>query len=87
MFLCICLLYFHLFTCSWVIVYLHSRLLPVIANNYLLDGRALLINFERRCLLHHFNFKAPVHEIKFSPCGKYIAVTHGKQIHVWRTPG
>eukprot|EP00729_Bicosta_minor_P012335 gene12335-30732_t len=50
------------------------------------EGRALLVNFQRKALLHRFNFKAKVHDIKFSPCGKYFAVTHGKQVHVWQTP-
>jgi len=32
------------------------------------------------------NFKHPVVDAKFSPDGKYIAVTHGHHIHVWKTP-
>ncbi|KAI8390883.1 WD40 repeat-like protein [Radiomyces spectabilis] len=51
------------------------------------DGRALLINFPRRVILHHFNFKAEVRAIQFSPDGRYIAVTHGKQVQVWKSPG
>ncbi|KAJ7778254.1 WD40-repeat-containing domain protein [Mycena metata] len=50
------------------------------------DGRALLVNFRRGVILHHFNFHKKVKDIKFSPDGKYIAVTHGTQIQVWRTP-
>ncbi|KAJ7512782.1 WD40-repeat-containing domain protein [Mycena galericulata] len=50
------------------------------------DGRALLVNFRRGVILHHFNFHKPVKDIKFSPDGKYIAVTHGTQIQVWCTP-
>ncbi|KAF7316426.1 Small nucleolar ribonucleoprotein complex subunit [Mycena indigotica] len=50
------------------------------------DGRALLVNFRRGTVLHHFNFKKPVKDIKFSPDGKFIAVTHGTQLQVWRTP-
>ncbi|KAJ7892933.1 WD40-repeat-containing domain protein [Mycena olivaceomarginata] len=50
------------------------------------DGRALLVNFRRGVILHHFNFHKPVNDIKFSPDGKYIAVTHGTQAQVWRTP-
>jgi periodic tryptophan protein 2 len=34
------------------------------------DGRALLVNFRRGVVLHHFNFKKPVKDIKFSPDGK-----------------
>ncbi|KAK7044745.1 periodic tryptophan protein 2 [Favolaschia claudopus] len=50
------------------------------------DGRALLVNFRRGVILHHFNFHKPVKDIKFSPDGKFIAVTHGAQVQVWRTP-
>ncbi|THV01919.1 WD40 repeat-like protein [Dendrothele bispora CBS 962.96] len=50
------------------------------------DGRALLVNFKRGVVLHHFNFKKSVNDIKFSPDGKFIAVTHGAHIQVWRTP-
>ncbi|KAJ7240820.1 WD40-repeat-containing domain protein [Mycena haematopus] len=50
------------------------------------DGRALLVNFRRGVILHHFNFHKPVKDIKFSPDSKYIAVTHGTQVQVWRTP-
>ncbi|GAA5907804.1 snoRNA-binding rRNA-processing protein PWP2 [Sporobolomyces salmoneus] len=50
------------------------------------DGRAILVNFKRSTVLHHFNFKKPVRDIKFSPNGKFIAVTHGSQIQVWHTP-
>ncbi len=34
------------------------------------EGRALLVNFERGFVLSHFNFKAPVRAIKFSPNGR-----------------
>ncbi|GAA6015060.1 hypothetical protein JCM11491_001645 [Sporobolomyces phaffii] len=50
------------------------------------DGRAILVNFKRSTVLHHFNFKKPVKDIQFSPNGKFIAVTHGSQIQVWHTP-
>ncbi|KAF8889622.1 quinon protein alcohol dehydrogenase-like superfamily [Infundibulicybe gibba] len=50
------------------------------------DGRALLVNFKRGVVLHHFNFKKPVKDLKFSPDGRYIAVTHEAHIQVWRTP-
>ena len=36
----------------------------------LLDGRALLVNFKRGVVLHHFNFHNPVRAIQFSPDGK-----------------
>ncbi|KZT03785.1 WD40 repeat-like protein [Laetiporus sulphureus 93-53] len=50
------------------------------------DGRALLVNFRRGVVLHHFNFHNPVKSIKFSPDGKYIAVSHDSHVQVWRTP-
>ncbi|OZJ06598.1 hypothetical protein BZG36_00413 [Bifiguratus adelaidae] len=51
------------------------------------DGRALLVNFPRRVVLHQFHFKEKVYDIKFSPDGRYFAVTHGKHVQVWRAPG
>ncbi|POY71835.1 hypothetical protein BMF94_5196 [Rhodotorula taiwanensis] len=50
------------------------------------DGRAVLVNFKRSTVLHHFNFKKPVRDIKFSPDGKFIAATHGSKVQVWQTP-
>jgi periodic tryptophan protein 2 len=50
------------------------------------DGRAILINFRRGAVLHHFNFHKPVRAIVFSPDGKHIAVTHASHVQVWRTP-
>ncbi|SCZ99353.1 BZ3500_MvSof-1268-A1-R1_Chr3-1g05964 [Microbotryum saponariae] len=50
------------------------------------DGRALLVNFKRSTVLHHFNFKKPVRDVQFSPDGKFIAATHGSQVQVWHTP-
>ncbi|KAF6744166.1 WD40-repeat-containing domain protein [Ephemerocybe angulata] len=50
------------------------------------DGRALLVNARRGVVLHHFNFKQAVRDIKFSPNGKYIAVTHGSHVQVCLRP-
>ncbi|KAI0703655.1 WD40 repeat-like protein [Cerioporus squamosus] len=50
------------------------------------DGRALLVNFKRGVVLHHFNFQKPVKAIKFSPDGRFIAVSHDSHVQVWRTP-
>ncbi|TIB05736.1 hypothetical protein E3P96_00955 [Wallemia ichthyophaga] len=50
------------------------------------DGRALLINAKRRTILHHHNFKKPVKDLCFSPDGKFLAVTHGSHVQVWRAP-
>lgn len=37
---------------------------------FTVDGRSLLVNLHRKVVLHHFNFKQPVLDIKFSPNGK-----------------
>ncbi|EER36260.1 periodic tryptophan protein 2 [Candida tropicalis MYA-3404] len=50
------------------------------------DGRAILINYVSRVVLHHFNFKSKVNDIKFSPCGKYFAIAIGRFIQIWKTP-
>ncbi|KAI8911003.1 WD40-repeat-containing domain protein [Gorgonomyces haynaldii] len=51
------------------------------------DGRALLVNFVKQTVLHHHNFKTQVLDIKFSPDGKYLAVTDENHVHVWKAPG
>ena len=51
-----------------------------------LDGRAILTNFVRRTVLHHFNFKAAVGDLQFSPDGRHFAVAVGRKTEVWRTP-
>ncbi|WFD41678.1 U3 snoRNP protein [Malassezia psittaci] len=50
------------------------------------DGHALLMNTARRSLLAHMSFKLPARDIQFSPDGRFLAVTHGTQVQVWRTP-
>ncbi|RLV91106.1 Periodic tryptophan protein 2 [Spathaspora sp. JA1] len=50
------------------------------------DGRAILVNAVSRVVLHHFNFKSKVYDIKFSPCGHYFAVAMSRFIQVWKTP-
>jgi periodic tryptophan protein 2 len=35
------------------------------------DGKALLVNLAKLAVLHHFNFKSRVRDIKYSPCGRY----------------
>lgn len=37
---------------------------------FLPDGKVLLINLHQKAVLHHFNFKNAVHDIKFSPNGR-----------------
>ena len=36
------------------------------------DGRALLVNLHKKVVLHHFNFKQPVRDIKYSPNGRSV---------------
>lgn len=50
------------------------------------DGQCLLINLKRKAVLYHFNFKRPVFDLKFSPNGRYFAVTHAKDVQVWHAP-
>lgn len=50
------------------------------------DGRAILVNFVARTVLHHFNFKDRVLDLKFSPCGTYFAIACNRFIQVWKTP-
>ena len=47
---------------------------------------AMIINFVRGVVLHRFKFKRKVRHAVFSPCGGYIAATHGKHIQVWCSP-
>ncbi len=35
-----------------------------------LEGKALLVSLHRGVVLHHFNFRQPVHDIKYSPDGR-----------------
>lgn len=50
------------------------------------DGHAIVINFLKKIQLCEFHFKEPVRDIKFSPDSKYLAVSHGDHIQVWRSP-
>lgn len=37
-------------------------------------------------MIHYFNFKSNVYDVKFSPDGRYFAVAAGRKVEVWRTP-
>lgn len=50
------------------------------------DGRAILVNFRSRTVLHHFNFKEHCYKVKFSPDGKLFAVACGRFLNIWKTP-
>jgi len=56
-------------------------LLAVDVQNY-----AMIVNIVRGVVLHRFRFKRKVHDAKFSPCGRYIGVTHGRHIQIWLAP-
>ena len=60
-----------------------DRLLIIIdVNNY-----GMLVNYHRGVILHRFKFKRSVRDMKFSPDGSKFAVTYGKHVQVWFTPG
>lgn len=50
------------------------------------DGRAILVNYISRTVLHHFNFKERVNDLQFSPDGKHFAIACNRFIQVWKTP-
>lgn len=58
-----------------------ALLLIVDVENY-----ATLVNFRRGIALHRFKFKKRVRQAVFSPCGLYVAVTHGNHVQVWMAP-
>lgn len=60
-----------------------DRLLLIVdVNSY-----GMLVNYHRGVILHRFKFKRPVREMKFSPNGALFAVSYGKMVQVWFTPG
>jgi len=60
-------------------------------NNLLLsvdeEGKCILFSLRTNTKLDFFSFKKKVYAIKFSPNGKYIAVTYGRGIQIWSAPG
>ncbi|EDO18779.1 hypothetical protein Kpol_1028p54 [Vanderwaltozyma polyspora DSM 70294] len=50
------------------------------------DGRAILVNYKSRNVLHHFNFREKCLSVKFSPDGKLFALATGRFIQIWKTP-
>ncbi|KAH3665460.1 hypothetical protein OGAPHI_003644 [Ogataea philodendri] len=50
------------------------------------DGRAILVNFRARTVLHHFNFKGKVRDLQFSPDGTHFALSVGRFVQAWKTP-
>ncbi|GCB19685.1 periodic tryptophan protein 2 homolog [Aspergillus awamori] len=50
------------------------------------NGRAILTNFLRRIVIHHFSFKGRVSALQFSPSGRHFAVGVGRRLQFWHTP-
>lgn len=50
------------------------------------DGQAILTNFPRRLVIHHFSFKGAATALSFSPSGRHFAVGVGRRVQVWKTP-
>jgi len=50
------------------------------------EGRALVINFHRRVVVHRFNFRERVRAACFSPDDSLLAVAVGRKVHVWEAP-
>ena len=50
------------------------------------DGYALIVNFVQKVVLSHFNFKAPVTAISFSPDSKFFVVAWDSRIRIFETP-
>lgn len=50
------------------------------------DGRAMLVNTQACAVLAQISFGLPVRAAAFSPDARFLAVSHGSQIKVWRTP-
>lgn len=50
------------------------------------DGRAILVNFVSRVVLHYFNLKGEVHDLQFSNDGHYFAVAVDRFVQIWKTP-
>lgn len=50
------------------------------------DGKAILVNFKRRTVIHHFNFNDVVSDIQFSPDSQYFAINIGSRLEVWAIP-
>jgi len=60
-------------------------------NNLLIavdeENKCILFSLKTSTKLDFFTFKKKVHDIKFSPNGKYIAVTFARGVQIWHAPG
>lgn len=51
-----------------------------------IDGFALIINFVKKVVIAHYNFKAPVTAFSYSPDSRFFLVATGKKVKVYETP-
>jgi len=51
------------------------------------NDHAMLVNYRRGVVLHRIKFKQTVRCVEFSPDGTMLAVSSGKKVQVWLTPG
>jgi periodic tryptophan protein 2 len=50
------------------------------------EGRAVLSSTIKGNVLTKINFKKRVKAIQFSPCDRYVAISHGRKMQVWKVP-
>jgi periodic tryptophan protein 2 len=50
------------------------------------DGFALVINFIKKVVIAHFNFKGPVTAFGYSPDSRFFLVATGKKVKIFETP-
>lgn len=50
------------------------------------EGCAQFFNFPKKILLHSFNFRQKVFDVKFSPDDKYFSITYGHGCQIWKSP-
>ncbi|CCI41839.1 unnamed protein product [Albugo candida] len=60
----------------------NSRLLIAVDE----EGRSLVIHLKKGVILYRFHFKKPVKALIFSHDDKYIAVSHGNKVQLWKAP-
>ena len=51
-----------------------------------IDGFALFINFSKKVVIAHFNFKAPVTAFAFSPDSRFFLVATGTKVKIFESP-
>jgi periodic tryptophan protein 2 len=61
----------------------NGRLLLVVDT----DGNSLCVDLPHRVVLYRFNFKKCPDALEFSPNGDFFAITHGRIVQIWKTPG